>query len=278
MTTQSLTLTEAAERLAPVFVEETGSSAAMQARPRGKWLSLQHAGAVLAERVTGQKQSQKKGRAEVTIQQAGKQIEQPQTPAELSEIRQRRMAASVNQWQRQAELENFSQSAIQHFQGWDEETALNSYDFQVLHGHIQHLRAVNEEARFDEQGAWHLQCKAENDAFMSGRPNWSHPDAMKVAGMLTSLGISTQEMQQLWLTPHPIDVTSPLCVVLARLVVGAEHPEPIHAALKEVGFDDDEIAGVMLGEIPVVLRDHRIQELVARAVDADTAGKDRAAA
>lgn len=35
----------------------------------------------------------------------------------------------------------------------------------------------------------------------------------------------------LWMTASPVNVSSPVCMVLAQLVAGAEHPEPIQAAL-----------------------------------------------
>ena len=40
-----------------------------------------------------------------------------------------------------------------------------------------------------------------------------------------------QEFMSLWMTASPVNVSSPVCMVLAQLVAGAEHPEPIQAAL-----------------------------------------------
>ena len=96
--------------------------------------------------------------------------------------------------------------------------------------------------------------------------------------MLTRLGVSEQEIFSLWLTPSPVDVASPVCLELALLVAGPDNPDPIGTALGSVGFDDSEISSVIAGEMEIHLRDHRIQELVARAADAYTATENRAAA
>ena len=278
---QALTLTEAAERLAPVFVEEPGSSLPVAAKPsKGQWMSLESAAAVLAERVTGHQPAPKKAKAEVTVQQAAKQIETPEmeTPAELAEIRAKRMVATVTKLQRLQEFQDFMSRAALPFEGMDETTALASPEFTVIYGCAQQLRGEYEAAVREEFDAWEKQCKAENSVFESGRPDWSPADAKRVGEMLTGLGVTEQEITSLWMTASPVNVSSPVCMVLAQLVAGADHPEPVQAALEAVGFDEDEIKAVMSGEMEIYLRDHRIQELVARAADADTATENRAAA
>ncbi len=278
---QALTLTEAAERLAPVFVEEPGSSLPVAAKPsKGKWMSLENAAAVLAERVTGQQPAPRKARAEVTVQQAAKQIEQPEveTPAELAEIRAKRMVATITKLQRLQEFQDFMSRAALPFEGMDETAALASPEFTVVYGCAQQLRGEYEAAVGEEFAAWEKQCLAENSVFEAGRPGWSAVDAKRVNEMLTGIGVTEAEILSLWLTAFPINITSPVCMVLAQLVAGADHPEPIQAALGAVGFDDDEIRAAMSGEMEIYLRDHRIQELVARAADANTPTEDRRAA
>lgn len=276
---QALTLTEAAERLAPVFESDSLPVAAKPAK--GKWMSLEHAAAVLSERVTGQQVAPQKKKAEVTVQEAAKQIEPPsyETPAELAEIKAKRLVATVTKLQRLAEFQDFMSRAALPFEGMDETTALASPEFTVVYGCAQQLRGEYEASLSEEFAAWETQCLAENAVFESGRPDWSPADAWSVKTMLTRLGVSEQEIFSLWLTPTPVDVSSPVCMVLAQLTVGADHPDPIRAALQAVGFDDEEIKAVMSGEMEIHLRDHRIQELVARAADgAYTATENRAAA
>jgi hypothetical protein len=277
---EALTLMEAAERLAPVFAEETESSSPLvPAKPKGKWMSLEHAGSVLAERITGQQPAPKKKKAEITVQEAVKQIESPpETPPELSEIRGKRFVATVMKWQRQFEMEDFIQRGVQQFEGMDDLTALTSPEFQAVYGYAQQLRAVVDAAAREEQAVWLKQCKAENDVFELERPDWSPADAKRVGAMLIDLGVTEQEMLELWHTPQPINIESPICRALAQTAVGADEPDPIHAALGSVGFDEAEIKAVKSGQVTIVLRDHRIQELVARAADAYTPTENRQAA
>lgn len=278
---QALTLTEAAERLAPVFVEEPESSLPVAAKPsKGKWMSLEHAAAVLSERVTGQQVAPQKKKAEVTVEEAAKQIEgsRPETPAELGEIKAKRRVATITKLQRLAEFQQFMSCAALPFEGSDETTALASPEFTVVYGCAQQLRAEFESALREEFDAWEKQCLAENAVFESGRPDWSPADARNVGALLTALGVTEQEIFSLWLTPSPVDVASPACLELALLVAGPDNPDPIGAALGSVGFDDGEITSVIAGEAEILLRDHRIQELVARAADAYTATENRAAA
>jgi hypothetical protein len=278
---QALTLAEAAERLAPVFVEEPGSSLPVAAKPsKGKWMSLEDAGAFLSERVTGQQMAPKKKKAEVTVSEAAKQIEgsQPETPLELAEIRAGRLIATSTKLQRLAEFQDFMSRAALPFEGMDETTALASPEFTVVYGCAQQLRSEYESSLRDEFAAWERQCLAENAVFEEGRPDWSSDDAWKVAALLANLGVSEQEIMSLWLTPAPVNIAGPACLELAQLVAGTDNPDPISAALGSVGFDDGEISSVMSGEAEILLRDHRIQELVARAADAYTATENRAAA
>lgn len=276
---QALTLTEAAERLAPVFVEDSGSSLPVPAKSqKGKWMSLEHAGAILSERVTGQQPAVKKKPAEITIKQAAKQIERPETPAALSELRAKRLIATATFAQYWLELEDFINRANLHFQGFDQEALVADPQFQQVYAYGQQLRARYDAAAQEANQAWNRQCLAENEVFETERPDWSPQDARRVGALLIGLGVSEQEMWQLWLTPQSIDVTSPICTALAELAVGKDNPEPIRAALGAVGFEDGDIKAVMSGEMPIYLRDHRIQELVARAADADTPAENRRAA
>lgn len=274
---QALTLTEAAERLAPVFVEESGSSFPVAEKlTKGKWMSLESAAAVLSERVTGQQVTPKKARTEVTVQQAARQIEQPETSAELAEIRAKRLiatAASVQSWQ---DLEGFINQATRHYQGVDEATLRADPQYHEVYSYAQQLRMSYDAAQREWDDTWAKQCEAENEAFLSQRPDWSPGDARRVFNMLVGLGVTEQEIDQLWRTPQPIDVTSPICLAICQYVAGTDNS--IQAALGAVGFEDEEIKAVMSGQAEILLRDHRIQELVARAADADTATKNRAAA
>jgi hypothetical protein len=274
---QALTLTEAAERLAPVFAEES-SAPVVTVPPKGKWLSLEHAGAVLAERVSGRKPAPKRKKAEVTVKEAAKEIERPQTPVDLGEIRAERSVATITKLQRLVEFQDFMSRAALPFEGMDETAALASPEFTVVYGCAQQMRSEYEAAVRQEFAAWEKQCFAENEAFEAGRPGWSASDATRVNEMLTKLGVTEAEIMSLWLTAAPVNIGSPICMALAQLVAGADHPDPIRAALGAVGFDDDEIKAAMAGEMEIILRDHRIQELVARAADADTKTEDRKAA
>jgi hypothetical protein len=279
---QALTLTEAAERLAPVFMEESESSSLpVPAKSNGKWMSLENAGAILAERVTGQSVAKpSQARAEITVKEAAKQIErpQPETPAELVEIRGRRLVAtavSVQCWQ---ELEDFINRATLHYQGLDEATLNADPQYREVCANAQQLRARYDAAYQELNDMWAKQCLAENEVFETERPDWSPEDAKRVGTLLTGLGVSEQEMWSLWLTPEPINVSSPICMTLAQMAVGADNPEPIQAALGAVGFDDGDIKAVMSGDMPIYLRDHRIQELIARAADANAPTENRRAA
>lgn len=273
---QALTLTEAAERLAPVF-EEAPSSLPVEARPsKGKWMSLDHAAAVLADRVTGKPAVAPKKRTEaVSVREAAKQIERP---GELAEIRVERTLATITKEQRYQEWQDFLSRAMLPFEGMEESAAVSSPEFMVVYGCVKQLQEAYEVALRAEFDLWDSECKAENAVFESGRPDWTHANASKVVAMLRELGVTEQELFQLWMTPHPINVASPVCSALAAMVVGADNPDPINAALGAVGFDDDEISDVVSGKAPIILRDHRIQELTARASDAYTPAENRAAA
>ena len=225
--------------------------------------------------MTGQQVAPQKKKAEVTVQEAAKQIDGsvPETPAELAEIKAKRLVATITKLQRLAEFQDFMSRAALPFEGMDETTALASPEFTVVYGCAQQLRSEYEASLSEEFAAWEKQCLAENAVFESGRPDWSPADARKVGAMLTRLGVSEQEIMSLWLTPSPVDVASPACLELALLVAGTDNPDPIGAALGSVGFDDGEITSVIAGEAEILLRDHRIQELVARAADAYTRQK-----
>lgn len=275
--TNALTLTEAAERLAPVFAEETGTSSALVSSPKGKWLSLDDAAAVLSNRVTGKPPALRKGRkADVTVREAAKQIEEPY--ADLAEVRQTRVAATTKQLQRHAELTDFIDRAFPLFNGMDDVTVLTNPDFQAVYGYALSLRGPYEAACKEELDAWNAECAAENDAFNVLRPDWSPEDTERVASMLESLGSTRAELQQLWTTPSPLNLSSPICLEIAQRVTGIPGQGAVPQALASVGFNDNEIQAAVSGAAPVLLRDHRIQELVARAADADTPAEDREAA
>jgi hypothetical protein len=275
--TNALTLTEAAERLAPIFTEDQGSTSTAVATPKGKWLSLDDAAAVLTHRVTGKPPAARKAKkAEVSVKQAAKQIEEPYT--DLAEIRQSREAATQNQLARFSELQVFTSQAAPHFQGMDDEAVLKSPEFQAIYAHAVQLRATYDAACREEADAWNRECKAENDAFEAERPGWTIDDAGKVWAFLSRLGVPDSDIRDLWQTPLPINVSSPACLRIAQLATGIEGQDAIPAALASVGFSSHEIRTALTGATAILLRDHRIQELVARAVDADTPPENRAAA
>lgn len=278
--TNALTLSQAAERLAPVFVDDTSSIPVTANSSKGKWMSLENAAAVLSERVSGQHLTPKKKKAELTVDQAARHIElRPSaTPVELAEIRARRLVASATKLQSLAEFQNFMSCAALPFEGVDEATALASPEFTLVYGHAHRLRDLYEGALRNEFDAWEKQCLAENSVFESGRPDWSLADTTAAVAMLSAFGVSEREILQLWWTPTPVDVTSPACLWLAQLVAGKDNPDPIRTALSAVGFDDGEIEAVLSGSMEIYLRDHRIQELIARAADAITPTENRAAA
>ncbi|MCK1400115.1 hypothetical protein IVB45_18510 [Bradyrhizobium sp. 4] len=271
----ALTLTEAAERLAPVFAEETGTSSALVSSPKGKWLSLDDAAAVLSGRVAGQRAAPRKKRAEVTVHQAAGQIDRPY--ADLAEVRQTRYAATGKQLRCLSEMNDFIDRAVQQFQGVDDMTVLHSPEFQASYAYAQGLKTIYEAACGEELQAWKRQCDAENDAFSIDRPDWGREETAKVVAMLKSMGSNEHELQQLWSSPTPINLSSPACLAIAQKATGIDGWEAIPAALAAVGFSDNEIQAALSGA-PVLLRDHRIQELVARAADADTPAEDREAA
>ncbi|WP_156433971.1 hypothetical protein [Bradyrhizobium retamae] len=261
--------------------ESESTSLPVPAKSNGKWMSLENAGTILAERVTGQSVAKpSKARAEVTVREAAKQIERSdlETPAELSELRGRRLVATAASFQCWQELEDFINRATHHFQGQDEATLAADPQYREVCAYAQQLRARYDAAYHEATDVWTRQCLAENEVFEAGRPDWKPEDARRVAALLDRLGVSEQEREALWLTPEPINVASPICMTLAQLAVGADNPDPIQAALGAVGFDDGDINAVISGEMPIYLRDHRIQELVARAADVDTQAKNRAAA
>lgn len=273
--TGALTLTEAAERLAPAF-DDKESSSAVEKSPKGKWLTLESAGELLSERFSGQPTVAKKKASAVTIEQAARQIEAPYV--DLADLRSKRESATLNHMQALVDLHDFSNKAVELFQGMDSNALAASPDFQAALDYEQKLKNACELARRKEHEAWAKECAAENEVFLAGRPGWGAAGSKGAAEFLMRLGLSEQEMWLLWDSPQPIDVASPMCMTLAQMIVGASHPTPIHAALGSVGFDATEIASVMSGDTKILLRDHRIQELVARAVDANTPPEDRAAA
>lgn len=275
---QALTLTEAAERLAPVFEESRPTS--LEKPAEGKWMSLENAGALLAERVAGQGRAPQKKKAEVSIKQAANQIGHPEleTPAELVELRGEQLIAAATAYLHWQELETFVNRAAGYFHGRDEASLSADPQYLEVCAYAQQLRANYDAAQQAGNDLWSKRCTAENKVFEAGRPEWGAKEAKQVGKLMNDLGVSEQEVQQLWLTPQPIDVTSPVCTALARLSIGEENPAPIPAALEMVGFDDEEIKAVMAGEASVFLRDHRIQELVARAADANAPTENRRAA
>ncbi|MFB6449065.1 hypothetical protein [Bradyrhizobium tunisiense] len=273
----ALTLTQAAERLAPVFAEETGTSTALVSSPKGKWLSLDDAAAVLSDRVGGKPPAERKARkAEITVSQAARQIETPF--ADLTELRQARVAATHKQIGRHAALVDFVDRALPIFDGMDDMTVLSNPDFQAVYGYAIGLRQPYEAACKEEDEAWKAECAAEVEAFEALRPDWSAEDTERVVSMLEALGVSRAELQQLWITPTPLDLASPACLQIAQRATGTTGQAAIPQALASVGFSDTEIHAALAGTVPVLLRDHRIQELVARATDAHTPAEDREAA
>ncbi|MBR1173697.1 hypothetical protein JQ617_06995 [Bradyrhizobium sp. KB893862 SZCCT0404] len=275
--TNALTLTEAAERLAPVFAEETGTSTALVSSPKGKWLSLDDAASVLSERVTGKAPTERKTKkSDVTIRQAARQIDTPF--ADLSELRRARSAATRKQLEHHATLTDFIDRALPLFNGMDDISILSNPDFQAAYGYALGLRQPYEQACKEEDDAWKAECAAEVEAFEALRPEWSAEDSERVASMVESLGGDRTELLQLWTTPTPLNLASPICLRIAQLATGIQGQGAVTEGLASVGFSDREIQAAMAGTAPVLLRDHRIQELVARATDAHTTAKDREAA
>jgi hypothetical protein len=275
--TTALTLTQAAERLAPVFAEETGTSTALVSNPKGKWLSIDDAAAVLSDRVTGKPPAQRKAkRTEITVSQAARQIEAPF--ADLTELRGARAAATRKQLEYHAALTEFVDRAVPMFDGMDDMTVLTSPDFQAVYSYAMGLRTPYEAACKEELQAWNVECAAEVEAFEALRPNWSAEDCERVVVALENLGVSRAELQQLWITPTPLNLASQACLQIAQLATGTKGQAAIPQALASVGFSDNEIQAALSGAAPVLLRDHRIQELVARATDAHTPAEDREAA
>jgi len=275
--TNALTLTEAAERLAPVFEEETGTSTALVSSPKGKWLSLDDAASVLTERVTGKAPAVRKAKkAEVTITQAARQIDAPF--ADLTEVRSKRIAATAKEAQRHAELQDFVDRAIPLFEGMNDIDVVKNPDFQAAYGYALGLRQPYEQAANEAIDAWTAECAAENEAFEALRPDWSPEDCERVVSMIERFGGTRDELQYLWMTPTPLALSSPICLEIAQRATGIKGAGAIPQALGSVGFSEREIHDAVTGAAPVVLRDHRIQELVARAADADTQRENREAA
>lgn len=275
--TQALTLTEAAERLAPVFTEGPEASLPDVAKPaKGKWLSLDDAASVLTQRVTGQLPKPKKKREDVTVEQAAQQIEQPY--ADLTGLREARENATVKLLMSYLDLEDVTNRAVQQFQGRDDMSVLTSPEYQAVYAYVQQFRTTYDAAIEAERETWQRQCVAENDAFEALRPDWSQADAQRVLQMLRGMGLAEHEIKNLWELPTRISLENPVCLALAKKAIGAESQNPIPEALASVGFSEDEIKKVYSLETPLILRDYRIQELVARAADADTQTEDRAAA
>lgn len=270
----ALTLTEAAERLAPVFTEEGESSAAVSS-PKGKWLSLDDAASVLAERVTGKAPAVRRAKkAEVTISQAARQIDTPF--ADLAEVRNKRIAAMEKEAQSHAVLLDFVNRAIPMFNGADDDLALlTNPDFQAVYGYALSLRQPYEQAANEAVDAWTKECAAEVEAFEALRPDWSEEDTERVVSMIERFGGTRDELQYLWLTPTPLELSSPICLEIAQRATGIKGSSAIPQALASVGFSEREIHAAVTGAVPAVLRDHRIQELVARAADADTPSENR---
>ncbi|MVT52118.1 hypothetical protein GPL17_16670 [Bradyrhizobium yuanmingense] len=275
--TNALTLTQAAERLAPVFEEETGTSTALVSSPKGKWLSLDDAASVLTERVTGKTPARRKARkSDVTIRQAARQIETPF--ADLSELREARVSAMGREAQSHAALLDFIDRALPMFHGMDDMEVVKNPDFQAVYGYALGLRQPYEQAAKEAVDAWNAECAAEVEAFEALRPDWSAGDMERVVSMVEGFGGTRDELKHLWDTPTPLNLSSPVCLKIAQRATGVNGAEAIPQALASVGFSDNEIQAAVSGASPVLLRDHRIQELVARAADADTQREDREAA
>lgn len=275
--TNALTLTEAAERLAPVFAEETGTSTALVSSPKGKWLSLDDAASVLSERVTGKAPARRQAKASgISITQAARQIEQPF--ADLSDLRQARVSAMGKEAQSHAALVDFINRALPLFDGMDDIEVVKNPDFQAVYGYALGLRQPYEQAAKEAIDAWNAECAAEVEAFEAFRPEWSAEDTERVVSLIESVGGTRDELKQLWDTPTPLNLSSPICLEIAQRAAGIKGAGAIPHALASVGFGEEEIKAAMSGAAPVLLRDHRIQELVARATDAHTPAKDREAA
>lgn len=275
--TTALTLTQAAERLAPVFEEETGRSTALVSSPKGNSLSLDDAAAVLTERVTGRAPAQRKARkSDVTISQAARQIEAPF--ADLAEVRNARVTAMAKEAQCHAVLLDFIDRALPMFNGMDDIEVVKNPDFQAAYGYALGLRQPYEQAAKEAVDAWNAECAAEVEAFEAFRPDWSAEDTERVISMIESFGGTREELAWLWVTPRPLNLASPICLQIAQRATGLNGADAIPQALAGVGFSDNEIQAAISGASPVLLRDHRIQELVARAADADTQRENREAA
>jgi hypothetical protein len=275
--TTALTLTQAAERLAPVFEEETGRSTALVSSPKGNSLSLDDAAAVLTERVTGRAPAQRKARkSDVTISQAARQIEAPF--ADLAEVRNARVTAMAKEAQCHAALLDFIDRALPMFNGMDDIEVVKNPDFQAVYGYALSLRQPYEQAAKEAVDAWKVECAAETEAFETFRPDWSAEDAERVVVMVEGFGGTREELMQLWDNPMPLNLASPICLQIAQRATGVIGAAAIPEALVSVGFSDNEIRAAVSGASPVLLRDHRIQELVARAADADTQRENREAA
>ncbi|MDF0521532.1 hypothetical protein P0R31_30240 [Bradyrhizobium yuanmingense] len=273
----ALTLTQAAERLAPVFAEETGTSTALVSSPKGKWLSLDDAATVLSERVAGKAPAERKAKkAEVTVREAARQIEQPF--ADLSELRQARVSAMGREAQSHAALLDFIDRALPMFNGMDDMEVVKNPDFQAVYGYALGLRQPYEQAAKEAVDAWNAECAAEVEAFEALRPDWSAGDMERVVSMVEGFGGTRDELKHLWDTPTPLNLSSPVCLKIAQRATGISGADAIPQALASVGFSDTEVEAVISGAAPVLLRDHRIQELVARATDAHTPAENREAA
>lgn len=245
--TNALTLTEAAERLAPVFAEETGTSTALVSSPKGKWLSLDDAAAMLSDRVIGKVPAERKSKkAEITVTEAAKQIETPF--ADLSELRRARAAATRKQLEHHATLTDFIDRALPLFDGMDDMAVLSNPDFQAVYGYAIGLRQPYEAACKEEDEAWKAECAAEVEAFEALRPDWSAEDTERVVSMLEGLGSTRAELQQLWLTPTPLKLSSPVCQQIAELAAGTKGQAAISHALAGVGFSEAEIGAAVSGQ------------------------------
>lgn len=269
----ALTLTEAAELLTPTFSEEKGPSAPIAKRSKGDALTLEDASAMLAERLSGKPSEKAKKKAETTVEQAARNLGDPASEfsAALPVLRSRREDASLNRHIAAGDFQEFLGALQRAFAGIDEATVLASEEYRSAHARGAQLEAKLHAAVSEEQSAWLAECGVEDAAFEARHPGWGDAERERIVNYLLGTGLTMQEMQYLWLVPEPIDINNPVCDVILETVAGSRAKEAVRTVLNEIGFDKDEIEAVANGTMPVHLRDHRVQELIARAVDADQA-------
>lgn len=267
--TTALTISEAAEQLAVRF--EQPSSATSVAKARGKkWLSLEDAGAELAERFGAPAKARPKTSA-ASVKDAGATIANGTDVSSDNKVDLQRVAsarakreyATAVAGKLNDELNTICERALRHFEGTDEQTRANSAEFWAVHRHIEQLMANRDRACAEETSAWNEQCHEEDDAFLAERPEWSGEDSERVMSWLVSLGATQAELHVLWVSPWPLNLDGPIATGVAAAAGFAS----IADALASVDVDPDS---------PVLIRDHRMQTLIARAHDAQR--QDQAAA